>query len=54
VTLGIGGNDIGFSSIIESCGTLNPFSNPCRSRYIVARGMDGMAAVVGASVAANT
>jgi len=25
VTLGIGGNDIGFTEIIENCSTLNPF-----------------------------
>lgn len=33
VTLGIGGNDIGFSEIIENCVTLWPFGSPCRSRY---------------------
>jgi len=42
VTLGIGGNDIGFSSIIESCVTLNPFATPCRSRYVV-NGVDELA-----------
>jgi lysophospholipase L1-like esterase len=34
VTLGIGGNDIGFSSIIENCVSLNPFATPCRDRYV--------------------
>ena len=48
VTLGIGGNDIGFSSIIESCATLNPFSTPCRSRYIVG-GIDQLAARIQAT-----
>jgi lysophospholipase L1-like esterase len=34
VSLTIGGNDIGFSSIAESCATLNPFSSPCRDKYL--------------------
>lgn len=38
-TLGIGGNDIGFSEIIQNCSTLNPFSTPCRDRYL-AGGVD--------------
>jgi lysophospholipase L1-like esterase len=33
VTLGIGGNDIGFSSIIENCATAFPWQTPCRNRY---------------------
>ena len=33
VSLTIGGNDIGFSEIAESCITLNPFSSPCRDKY---------------------
>lgn len=33
VSLTIGGNDIGFSEIIESCVTLNPFSSPCKDKY---------------------
>lgn len=33
VSLTIGGNDIGFSEIIESCVTLNPFSTPCKDKY---------------------
>jgi GDSL-like Lipase/Acylhydrolase family len=35
VTLQIGGNDIGFTSIIENCATANPFGHPCRDRYVV-------------------
>jgi GDSL-like Lipase/Acylhydrolase family len=33
VSLTIGGNDIGFSEIAQSCITYNPFSSPCRNRY---------------------
>ena len=36
VTLGIGGNDIGFGSIIVTCGTLSvgdPRGNPCEKKY---------------------
>lgn len=33
VSVTIGGNDIGFSEIAESCVTLNPFSSPCRDKY---------------------
>jgi len=35
VTLQIGGNDIGFTSILQNCATANPFAHPCRDRYIV-------------------
>ena len=35
VTLQIGGNDIGFTSIIQNCATANPFAHPCRDRYVV-------------------
>jgi hypothetical protein len=35
VSLTIGGNDIGFSEIAQGCITYNPFSSPCRDRYIV-------------------
>lgn len=34
VTLGIGGNDIGFSEIIQNCLALLPFGTPCRDRYV--------------------
>jgi lysophospholipase L1-like esterase len=33
VSLTIGGNDIGFSEIAESCITYNPFSHPCKDKY---------------------
>jgi len=33
VSITIGGNDIGFSEVIESCVTLNPFSHPCLDKY---------------------
>lgn len=33
VSLTIGGNDIGFSEIAESCVTANPFATPCRDTY---------------------
>ncbi|MQA94248.1 MAG: SGNH/GDSL hydrolase family protein [Streptosporangiales bacterium] len=36
VTLGIGGNDIGFADIVVTCGTLSvtdPFGNPCERRF---------------------
>jgi hypothetical protein len=33
VSLQIGGNDIGFTEILENCATLNPFSHPCQDRY---------------------
>jgi len=34
VTFGIGGNDIGFTSILESCINLNPFGTPCKNTYV--------------------
>jgi hypothetical protein len=33
VSVIIGGNDIGFSEVAESCITLNPFSSPCKDKY---------------------
>lgn len=33
VTLQIGGNDIGFTEILQNCVTYNPFARPCRNRY---------------------
>jgi GDSL-like Lipase/Acylhydrolase family len=33
VSLTIGGNDIGFTEILESCITVNPFSSPCKEKY---------------------
>lgn len=35
VTLQIGGNDIGFSSIAENCFTPTPLGHPCQDRYVV-------------------
>jgi lysophospholipase L1-like esterase len=35
VTLGIGGNDIGFVEIIENCGTPLPVGTPCQDHYVV-------------------
>jgi len=33
VSITIGGNDIGFSEVAQSCITLNPFSHPCLDKY---------------------
>jgi lysophospholipase L1-like esterase len=33
VSLTIGGNDIGFSEVAQSCITVNPFSHPCLDKY---------------------
>lgn len=33
VSITIGGNDIGFSEILQSCITANPFSHPCIDKY---------------------
>jgi GDSL-like Lipase/Acylhydrolase family len=35
VSLQIGGNDIGFTEIIENCATYNPFGHPCQDHYVV-------------------
>jgi hypothetical protein len=48
VTLQIGGNDIGFTSIIQNCATANPFAHPCRDRYVV-NGHDTLADKVDAT-----
>jgi lysophospholipase L1-like esterase len=34
VTVGIGGNDIGFSEIVQGCVSPTPFGTPCRDRYV--------------------
>jgi hypothetical protein len=39
VTLQIGGNDIGFSEIVQNCAAVNPISHPCRDFYL-AGGVD--------------
>jgi hypothetical protein len=33
VSLTIGGNDIGFAEVAQSCITVNPFSTPCKDKY---------------------
>jgi lysophospholipase L1-like esterase len=51
VTLGIGGNDIGFVNIILTCAALsltNPFGNPCTAHY-TAGGTDQLAALINAT-----
>jgi len=48
VTLGIGGNDIGFTGIIENCVTLIPWQTPCRDRY-TAGGADELSARIAAT-----
>jgi lysophospholipase L1-like esterase len=35
VTLQIGGNDIGFTEIIENCASVTPFGHPCQDQYVV-------------------
>jgi hypothetical protein len=35
VSIGIGGNDIGFSEIAKSCSTTDPNSHPCQDKYVV-------------------
>jgi lysophospholipase L1-like esterase len=51
VTVGIGGNDIGFSGIISSCAeesVSNPFGSPCRNRF-TAGGIDQLQARIAAA-----
>ncbi|HVV22968.1 MAG TPA: SGNH/GDSL hydrolase family protein [Pseudonocardiaceae bacterium] len=51
VTVTIGGNDIGFTSILETCAEeslTNPFGNPCQKHY-TAGGTDQLAAAVNAT-----
>lgn len=48
VTLGFGGNDIGFSEILESCASALPWGTPCRDRY-TAGGVDQLAARIAAT-----
>jgi GDSL-like Lipase/Acylhydrolase family len=35
VTLQIGGNDVGFTEIIENCASASPFGHPCQDHYVV-------------------
>jgi hypothetical protein len=48
VSIGIGGNDIGFSDIVQSCLGVNPFATPCRDRY-TSGGVDQLAARIAAT-----
>ena len=48
VSLQIGGNDIGFTEILENCVTYNPFSHPCQDRYVV-NGRDEISARIAAA-----
>lgn len=54
VTLGIGGNDVGFSSIATACLNASPFGHPCFDKY-VKNGVDTLAqriTAAGPSIAA--
>jgi lysophospholipase L1-like esterase len=48
VTLQIGGNDIGFTEIIENCASVSPFGHPCQDQYVV-NGHDEIAARIAAT-----
>ena len=48
VTLQIGGNDIGFTEIIENCAAPTPFGHPCQDKYVV-NGRDTLADRVAAA-----
>jgi hypothetical protein len=48
VTVSIGGNDIGFTSILENCVSVSPFGHPCRDQYD-AGGTDQLAARIAAA-----
>ena len=48
VSVQIGGNDIGFSEILQNCATANPFGRPCQQRYIV-NGVDQLRARITAT-----
>jgi hypothetical protein len=48
VSLQIGGNDIGFTSIIENCASVNPFGHPCQDQYN-SGGVDQLAARITAT-----
>ncbi len=54
VTLGIGGNDIGFVSVIENCVAASPYGPTkvgltCKSHYAPAGGTDQLAAAINAT-----
>ena len=48
VTLGIGGNDIGFSEIVETCFAPTPTGHPCQDQYVV-NGHDELRARIAAT-----
>jgi GDSL-like lipase/acylhydrolase family protein len=48
VTITIGGNDIGFSSILQDCFTFQRTGSPCRDRYVV-NGRDEISARIEAT-----
>ena len=48
VSLQIGGNDIGFTEILQNCQTANPFGRPCQDRY-VRGGVDELRARIAAT-----
>lgn len=48
VTIGIGGNDIGFSEIARNCSSTTNSGTPCRDRYVV-RGRDEISARIKAA-----
>jgi lysophospholipase L1-like esterase len=48
VTLQIGGNDIGFTEIIENCASVSPFGHPCQDQYVV-NGRDEIAERIAAT-----
>jgi lysophospholipase L1-like esterase len=48
VTIQIGGNDIGFSSIAEDCMSTSPEGTPCQDRYVV-NGRDEISARIQAT-----
>jgi len=48
VTIGIGGNDIGFSEIVENCSSLTPSGHPCQDHYVV-NGRDELAERIAAT-----
>lgn len=51
MTLGIGGNDIGFANVVIACTTLsftNPLGSPCKSHYS-SGGTDQLAAAIAAA-----
>jgi len=48
VSVQIGGNDIGFSEILQNCATANPFGKPCQNRY-ASGGVDQLQARIAAT-----